>query len=79
LSKIDKARINNHENGGKYYNFVLIERKEPGKFGETHIVVESVTKEERSQGIKGKIVGNATDRDKKPPAKQHGGDSEAPF
>ena len=69
VTKIDKKRIKEHSNGAKYYEFVLIEKKDADNFGNTHMVVEGVTKEEREQKIRGKILGNGKDwskQNKKP-------------
>ena len=35
----------------EYYDFVLIPRKELGRFGETHMVVQACTKAERDAGL----------------------------
>jgi len=48
LNKITKSKVVNHSNGAKYYNFEVIEKKTPGKYGDTHMVVESLVKEEWS-------------------------------
>jgi hypothetical protein len=61
VTKIDKNRIKSHSNGSKYYEFVLIDKKEGDKYGNTHIIVEGVTKEERAQNIRGLIIGNGKD------------------
>ena len=58
LKKIDKARIKDHSNGAKYYSFVVIENDEPDRFGNTHAVKESISKEERTSGVKAKFIGN---------------------
>lgn len=74
VTKIDKARLfTGREKDGKtpkYLDMVLIDTK-PTNFGDsrdqnTHMVVQSVTKEERLKGIKGNILGNASEFRTKP-------------
>jgi hypothetical protein len=57
VNKIDKKRLKKHENGNTYYSFTLLERREVGQYGDTHMVVEDITKEERQSGVKGTILG----------------------
>lgn len=45
-----------------YADLVLIARREPGKYGDTHIVKQSVTKEEREAKVEMPIIGSATER-----------------
>lgn len=47
LSDIPKDAIKAHENGKKYASFVVDERKETDKFGNTHSVAISQTQEQR--------------------------------
>ena len=56
---LSKARAKAHANGKVYLNLELIEGKEPGKYGDTHFVKESTTKQEREEGVKLPIIGNA--------------------
>jgi hypothetical protein len=58
LRKIDQSKCKSHTNGAKYCELVLIETPN-GKFGNTHMVVQGVSKEDRANGIKGVILGNA--------------------
>lgn len=81
VTKIDKARLfKGKMKDGKcpmYLDIAIIETKQ-SQYGDwrddqTHMVVQSVTQEERKAGVKGPILGNACDRDKrrtndKPPA-----------
>ena len=54
-SKIDKA----HLYKGKFLDLVLWENRDgPGQYGDTHMIVQSVSKEDRAAGKKGAIVGN---------------------
>lgn len=66
VTLIDKARlfVGKEKNGKtpKYLDLVLIERKEIGKFGDTHLVKQSVSKADREAGVEMPIIGSATDR-----------------
>ena len=57
LTKIDKARIIEGKKGGKYINLAIIPT--PTSEYNTHMVVQSISKEEREQGKKGEIIGGA--------------------
>ena len=57
VTKIDKARIFVGEKG-KYIDITLIETPND-KYGNSHMIVQDVTKEERLAGVKGPILGNA--------------------
>jgi hypothetical protein len=75
VRKLDKARFFEGKadaNGHKplYADLVLIERREVGKYGDTHIVKQSVTKEEREKKVELPIIGNATERVGNAPAPQ---------
>lgn len=48
LKMITKDKIKIHTNGSHYYNFSILERKEPDQYGNTHYVVEQQTKDERA-------------------------------
>ena len=48
LTKIDKSRIIAGKNGQKYFNLTVDNLKEPDKFGNTHTVYQSQTREERA-------------------------------
>lgn len=69
---IDKARlfVGKEKNGHtpKYLDLVLVPRKTVGKFGATHIVKQSVSKEERENGVEMPIIGEATERGGNAPA-----------
>ena len=56
VTKIDKSRIHVGEKG-KYLDITLIETPN-SQYGDDYMVVQSVTKEEREQGVKGNILGN---------------------
>ena len=57
VTKIEKERLYKGEKG-KYLDIVLIPTPN-AKYEQTHMVVQSVSKAERDQGIKGNILGNA--------------------
>jgi hypothetical protein len=57
VTKIEKERLYKGEKG-TYLDIVLIPTPN-AKYKQTHMVVQSVSKEERDQGIKGNILGNA--------------------
>lgn len=65
-AKIDRARlfVGKEKDGHtpKYLDLVLVPRKEVGKYGATHIVKQSVSKEEREKGVEMPIIGDATER-----------------
>lgn len=46
----------------EYYDFVLIPRKEVGRFGDTHMVVQACTKAEREAGLKMPIIGDGKEK-----------------
>jgi len=58
VSKIDKSRLFKGQKG-TYLDITLLPMKELGKFGDTHMVVQDVSKEDREKGVKGAILGNA--------------------
>jgi len=58
LSKIDKAKIIEGKNGGKYYNFDVIINDEPDKYGKDVAITQQQTKEERADKVKKVYIGN---------------------
>lgn len=58
VTKITKSRLFEGKNGAKYLDFVLIPTTN-SRYDDDFMVCESVTKEERSKGVKGPILGNA--------------------
>ena len=58
VEKIDKQYLFKGEKG-TYLDLVLFESKTQ-QYGDTHMVVQSIPKEERDKGERGPIVGNAT-------------------
>ncbi len=84
VTKIDKARLYKGAKG-TYLDAIL--RPTPdSKYGEDYMIVQSVSKEEREQGIKGNIIGNARilqgqgkPAAKPQPAPQQDGNDSVPF
>lgn len=68
VSKITKDRLYKGAKG-TYLSCTILEKDEPDQYDNTHMVIEDVTKEERSQGVKGVIIGNGkfVMRTSKPP------------
>jgi hypothetical protein len=70
VRKLDKSRFfegKEDANGHRplYADLVLIERREVGKYGDTHLVKQSKKKDEE---VELPIIGSATDRSKQRPA-----------
>lgn len=68
VTKLDKTRffqgkLDRDGHAPLYADLVLIPRREPGKFGDTHIVKQSKKKDEE---IEMPILGNATERGQSP-------------
>lgn len=57
VSEIDKKRLFKGKKG-LYLDAVLIETPN-NEYGDDYMIVESVSKEERKNGVKGNILGNA--------------------
>lgn len=70
---IDKGRlfVGKEKNGHtpKYLDLVLIPRREVGTYGATHLVKQSITKEEREAKLEMPILGDATERGAAPAPK----------
>lgn len=59
ISDIPKSEFKESEkNGKKYLTLVVNERKEVGKYGETHTVALSQSKEDREAKVKATYIGN---------------------
>jgi hypothetical protein len=56
VTKIEKARLFNGAKG-VYLDALLVPKR--SDYGDDFMIVQSVKKEEREQGIKGPIIGNA--------------------
>lgn len=57
-TKIDKARLFAGNNGAKYLDIVILVRDEKDQYGNRGMICQSVSKEEREQGVRGPILGN---------------------
>ena len=60
VSRIDKKRLFDGKNGAKYLDLVCI--PSDGKYGDTHFVTQSCSKEERAAGLKMPIIGNVKEQ-----------------
>jgi hypothetical protein len=60
LSKVDKNRLFKGEKG-IYLDLVIFTNPEADQYGQHGMIVQSVSKEERQQGIKGEIIGNVAE------------------
>ena len=58
LSDLPKEKIQTASNGKRYINLVVDKRKEAGKYGETHTLYVSQSKEERESKEDKKYVGS---------------------
>jgi hypothetical protein len=58
VEKLDPKRLYKGKKG-KYLSATLFLKEEVDQYGNNGFVVESITKEEREQGKKGTIIGNA--------------------
>lgn len=57
VTKITKEKLFKGKKG-TYLNAVLIETKD-NQYGNDYVIVEDITEEEKNQGKKGQILGNA--------------------
>ncbi len=58
VTKIDKSKLFKGAKG-TYLDAVVFLKDEADQYGNNGMIVQSVTKEEREQGVKGAILGNA--------------------
>jgi hypothetical protein len=58
LSDIPKELISTGNNGKKYLNISIRQRREPSQWGHTHNVLVDVPKEQRAEGSKPIYIGN---------------------
>jgi hypothetical protein len=69
VTKINKARL--YEGAkGKYLTMTVMLDQHEDRFGNYGLVVESISKEEKDQGVQGTILGNVTGRWDRNPANQ---------
>jgi hypothetical protein len=57
VTKIDKKRLFVGAKG-TYLNFIMIDTPN-NSYGNDYMIVESITKSEKEQGIKGRVLGSA--------------------
>ena len=58
VSDIPKSAIKKADNGKLYINIVIAERREEGKYGETHTIYMSQSREERDAKMEKCYIGN---------------------
>lgn len=58
LTKIDKSKINNHKNGGAYYNIEIFIKDEKDQYGNDCAISQSQSKEQREAKEKKVYIGN---------------------
>ena len=58
IAKADKSRYFTGKNGALYLDAVLYVNDEPDKYGNCGMIVQSVGRDERANGVKGNILGN---------------------
>jgi hypothetical protein len=59
LTKIDKSKLFKSEKTGAIYLDLLMIESPNNQYGQSHMIVQDVSKEDREKGIKGAILGNA--------------------
>lgn len=60
VTKIDKNRLfKSDKTGAIYLDATLMLKEQDDQYGNRGMIVESVSKEERMQGVRGNILGNA--------------------
>ena len=61
LNKLEQARIFHGKNGAQYLDAtVFIDLDQFDQYGNSGMITQSVKKEEKQQGVKGNILGNAS-------------------
>jgi hypothetical protein len=59
LSKMDMARIFNGKEGAQYLDAtIFVNMDELDQYGNSGMITQDVTKDEKAQGVKGNILGN---------------------
>lgn len=60
VTKIDKNRLfKSDKTGAIYLDATLMLKDQDDQYGNRGMILESVSKEERTQGVRGNILGNA--------------------
>lgn len=65
LKRIDQSKCFKGKNGTVYLDAIVFDNDEPDQYGNTQVIYQSVSKEERERGVKGKIIGNGREIGKK--------------
>jgi hypothetical protein len=65
-TKIEPARLKEGKKGARYLDAVLIPTPQ-SPYGNDFMIVQSVSKEERDQGVRGPIIGNAKHLERRGP------------
>ena len=58
VTKIDKKRLFKSEKTGNIYLDVIAIETKNNEYGDTHMLVQSLSEDERKEGKKGNILGN---------------------
>ena len=58
VNKIEKARLFKGAKGNYLDATVFIDQANPSQYGDHGFIAQDVSKEEREQGVKGRIIGN---------------------
>lgn len=58
MSKVDESKLFIGKNGARYLDVILMPSKN-SNYGDSHMIVQSVSKEDRLAGKRGAILGNA--------------------
>ena len=58
LGKIDKTKITEHKNGGKYYNFTVVVNDDKDQYGNDVAISAQQTEEQRKAKEKRTFIGN---------------------
>jgi len=56
VSRIEKEHL--YKGKSTYLDCAVFELDNPDEYGNTHVIYQSVSKEARESGVKGKIIGN---------------------
>lgn len=60
VTKIDKSRLfKSDKTGAIYLDATLLLKDQDDQYGNRGMIVENISKEEHSQGVRGNILGNA--------------------
>lgn len=59
VTKLQKARFFQGRNGAQYADLILLELREPDRFGNTYMVKQACSREERLNKVEMPILGSA--------------------